>query len=434
MLRLIAGLLALSILTAPGAAAEPPQILFDNVRVFDGERLLGQRDVLVRNGRIASVRARISPRRGMTVINGRGRTLLPGLIDSHVHVFPTAAADALRFGVTTEMDMFSMAPPEEVTKRRAQRESYARTLAADVWSAGMGVTPPGGHPSKMIEKMGGTMPTLAPTADTEAFISARVAEGSDYIKIFHDNGSPHGGPPRLTPFPREQLKAAIAATHKAGRKAIVHVSQREDARDALAFGADAIAHAFEDKVADEALASLARQRRASVITTLSVLAASAGDPAAEQLASDRAVAPHLSPTQKEMLAQKFSKLTPEALPTALESVRILHRAGVSILAGTDASNPGTAHGPTLHQELQLLVRAGLSPATALRSATAGPAAFFGLADRGRVAVGRRADLLLVDGDPTKRIEDTRRIAGIWKNGWQVDRSKMPVRPAPQPGR
>lgn len=434
MLRWVAGVLALSIAAGQGAAAPFPQILFDDVRVFDGERLLGQRDVLVQEGRIASVRARISPRKGMTVISGRSRTLLPGLIDSHVHVFPTAAADAVRFGVTTEMDMFSMAPPEEVASRRAQRESYARTDAADVWSAGIGVTPPGGHPSKMMEKMGGSMPTLAPDADAEAFIKARAAEGSDYIKIFHDNGAPHGGPPRLTPFPREQLKVVIAAARKAGKKVIVHVSQREDARDAFAFGANSIAHTFEDQVADQALASLARQKGASVITTLSVLAALSGDPAAEKLASDPAIARHLSPTQTQMLAQKFSKLTPEALPAALESIRILHRGGVSILAGTDASNPGTAHGPTLHQELQLLVRAGLSPTAALHSATAGPAAFFGLSDRGRVAVGARADLLLVEGDPTKRIEDSRRIVGIWKNGWQVDRSKIPVRPAPPQGR
>lgn len=434
MLWLTAALVAASIAASPLGAAEPRQILFDNVRVFDGERLLGRRDVLVRNGRISAVRARIQARRGMIVIDGRGRTLLPGLIDSHVHIFPTAAADALRFGVTTEMDMFSMAPPAEVASWRARRASYARTAEADVWSAGMGVTPPGGHPSKMIEKMGGTMPTLAPTADARAFIASRVAEGSDYIKIFHDDGAPHGAPARLTPFPLPQLSATIAAAKQAGKRAIVHVSQREDARDAMALGADAIAHIFHDEVADEPLLALAKQKGASVITTLSVVAASSGDPAPEQLSSDEVIAPHLSPTQKEMLAAKFSKLTPEELPTALRSVAAFHKAGVWILAGTDASNPGTAHGPTLHQELQLLVRAGLSPAAALRSATAMPAAFFGLSDRGRIAIGGRADLLLVEGNPTVRIEDTRRIVGIWKNGWRVDRGNVPVRPPPSQSR
>jgi hypothetical protein len=94
---------------------------------------------------------------------------------------------------------------------------------------------------------------------------------------------------------------------------------------------------------------------------------------------------------------------------------------VPILAGTDAGNPGTAHGVSLHGELALLVRAGLTPAPALTAATAAPAQRFGLRDRGRIAVGQRADLLLVDGDPTRDITATRAIDTVWKNGYAIDR-------------
>jgi hypothetical protein len=97
---------------------------------------------------------------------------------------------------------------------------------------------------------------------------------------------------------------------------------------------------------------------------------------------------------------------------------------VRILAGTDAPNPGTAHGATIHRELELLVAAGLTPAEALGSATSVPAASFGLADRGRIAPGLRADLLLVDGDPTADIKATRAIAGVWKQGEPVDRDSV----------
>jgi hypothetical protein len=103
-------------------------------------------------------------------------------------------------------------------------------------------------------------------------------------------------------------------------------------------------------------------------------------------------------------------------------VRVLKAAGVPILAGTDAPNPGTAHGAAMHRELELLVDAGLTPLEALRAATAAPAKAFSLGDRGRIAAGMRADLLLVAGDPTKDIRATRAIAGIWKGGHAIDRA------------
>ena len=104
-----------------------------------------------------------------------------------------------------------------------------------------------------------------------------------------------------------------------------------------------------------------------------------------------------------------------------------------ILAGTDAPNPGTAHGVALHRELALLVRAGLTPTEALTAATAGPARAFGLDDRGRIAPGLRADLLLVDGDPTRDITATRQIAAIWKGGVPVERPRQEKPPAALPG-
>jgi len=94
----------------------------------------------------------------------------------------------------------------------------------------------------------------------------------------------------------------------------------------------------------------------------------------------------------------------------------LNRAGVPILAGTDAPAPGMAHGVSLHRELELLVASGLTPLQALSDATFVPARTFGFHDRGRVAVAFRADLVLVDGDPSEHIEAMRNIAGVWKLG------------------
>jgi imidazolonepropionase-like amidohydrolase len=113
----------------------------------------------------------------------------------------------------------------------------------------------------------------------------------------------------------------------------------------------------------------------------------------------------------------------------MTSARTLHEAGVCVLAGTDANNaPGRAcpvvHGASMHAELPLLVSAGLTPVEALVAATSSPAERFGLTDRGTIAVGRRADLLMVHGDPTADITDTRAIDAIWREGVQFDRARL----------
>jgi hypothetical protein len=106
------------------------------------------------------------------------------------------------------------------------------------------------------------------------------------------------------------------------------------------------------------------------------------------------------------------------------SVKQLRAAHVPILAGTDAGNPGTAHGAALHRELELLTNAGLTSKEALAAATSVPARIFHLDDRGRVAPGMRADLLLVSGDPTTNILATRDIVGVWKQGVHFNRDSV----------
>jgi imidazolonepropionase-like amidohydrolase len=109
---------------------------------------------------------------------------------------------------------------------------------------------------------------------------------------------------------------------------------------------------------------------------------------------------------------------------AESTVATFHRAGAIILAGTDSNDDLTApyqiaHGESLHEELERLVDAGLTPAEALRGATSLAAATFGLTDLGVIAPGRRADLVLVDGDPTRDISATRNIRGVWIGGCRV---------------
>lgn len=413
----------------PGEGSDPPTALpsggrgsafaIGNVRVFDGEGVLPVANVIVRDGRIEAVGADLALPDGIEVVDGHGRTLLPGLIDAHTHSWGDAQRDALRFGVTAELDMFG--DWNRIPALRAQRESLDATMQADLWTAGATVTTEGGHGTQF----GIPVPTLAADGDAAAFVAARVAEGSDYIKLIVEDFSTHSDARRLPTITPAQVTAAIAAAQAQGRLAVVHAASQADALHAVESGADGLVHVFHDVAASPAFVAAAKGAGSFVVPTLSVIAGFAQDGSGAALAADPRLSPWTGAEQRATLEAAFPGTPrPQALEAALASVAALHAAGVDILAGTDAGNPGTAHGIGMHGELALLVRAGLSPVEALAGATSVPARRFGLDDRGRIARGMRADLLLVEGDPTTDIEATRAIAGIWKNGHAVARSRM----------
>jgi imidazolonepropionase-like amidohydrolase len=391
-------------------------LVFRDTRVFDGAQVLPRATVLVRNGRIAAVGPQVQAPDGARVIDGRGKTLLPGLIDSHTHVFgPEVLRAALVFGVTTELDMFMS---DAVLTNIRQELALAETLGiADLRSAGTLVTAPGGHGTEY----GVSIPTLSSPEQPQAFVDARIAEGSDYIKIIYDNGKAFGiSFPTLS---QETLKAVIAAAHARKKLAVVHIGSLQGAREAVEAGADGLAHLFIDRPPDADFGRFVASHHAFVVPTLTVLESVSGRGGGGALAEDPAIAPFLSPGGQAELNRAFPALAGAATnyAAAEEAVRQLRTAHAPVLAGTDAPNPGTTHGASLHRELELLVKAGLTPAEALAAATSVPAKQFGLEDRGTIAPGKRADLLLVDGDPTTDIRATRKIVGVWKLGVAVDR-------------
>lgn len=392
-----------------------------DARVFDGERDLGVSTVVVRDGVIEAVGAGLEIPAGVPVVEGRGRTLLPGLIDAHVHAWGDAQRDMARFGVTTAVDLHGMGG--RAAQLKAQREAVDDVGQADLWAAGYAVTAPGGHGTQY----GFAVPTVDAGTDIDAFIGARLDEGADLIKLIIEDLSAYGGGHRLPTLSRQQVAQVIAATHARGRLAVAHVATLEDARSVIEADADGLVHVFSDRPADDAFVAAVRERGAFIVPTLSVIASMAGSGEGGALAADAAIAPWLSDEQGATLGTDFGARNPDRLQRAIDSVRRLHAAGVDIVAGSDAPNPGTAHGASLHHELALLVRAGLSPQQALASATSVPAARFGLDGRGRIAAGMRADLVLVEGDPLSEIADTRRIDSVWKNGYPVQRD-----PARQP--
>lgn len=398
---LLAGGLGLALVPPPAANS----FRIDNVRVFDGVRVVEKASVLVLDGRIARSSAAAG---GIRTYDGRGQTLLPGLIDAHVHTDEDFRADALRFGVTTELDMFG--PPERLAAARRQRRSYARSNRADLWSSGVGVTVPGGHP----HATGWEFPRVRPSDDVERFVADRIREGSDYVKIVIDDGG--GTFPTLTPA---QVRAAVRAAHRHGKLAVAHAERLPHVRTAVAAGVDGMVHVAIDGDMDDELVASVRRLGAFVVPTVAVIDCGAS---ADDLLADRRIAPLLSEAQADTLRSRNPRpCRPEYRRFALANTRRLFAAGVPILAGTDAPLPGTADGPSLLAAVAYLVAAELSPARALAAATSVPARAFGLSDRGRIRAGQRADLVLVAGDPTADITALRDITAIFKNGYAVDR-------------
>ena len=414
-------LMALPEPSAPGqgAADEMPEGSFAVIgaSVFDGETFRTDHDVWVEDGRIRAVGAALEIPDDVSRVDGSGRTLLPGLIDAHVHTFGTTLNDAVRFGVTTVLDQFT--DPALAASKRSARETLERGDEADLFTAGMLATADGGHGTQF----GIPVEPVRGPADAAAWVAARKAEGSDWIKIVYEDGSPYMDIPSLDP---ETIGALIAAAHTEGLLAVVHVSKLAHALEAVDLGADGLVHVWGDTVVDEAQAARIAEAGVFVVPTLSVVTAMSGDGIDPELLQDAGGAA-ASSMQRETLANRFPDLPDEARPasrgeTAIANVRRLHAAGVRLLAGTDAPNPGTGAGISQHGELQLLARAGLGSAEALAAATATPAAIFGLDDRGRIEPGRIADLVLVDGDLESDVSASTSLVAVWKDGFPVARS------------
>lgn len=384
--------------------SETDSYVIADVMVFDGERAIGRRSVVILDGTITQVGRTVDPPDGAVSIDGRGKTLLPGLIDAHVHLRDfEALRQAARFGVTTMLDMLTT--PSNLQYLRGEAADHPD--AADFRLAGSAATAPNGHGTQY----GFGAPTLSSASEADAFVRDRIAEGSDYIKIIME--------PQRPTLADDTVAAVIDAAHRHGVLAVVHVSRARDAEVAIEAGADGLAHVYWD-VAPAGLPALAASRGVFVTPTLTVLQSASGAMPGAKLVEDRHIADRLTRTARAQLLSAFPGLGfPNADVASTTSTRELHDAKVDLLAGTDAPNPGTTFGASLHQELELLVGAGLSATEALAAATSVPARRFNLDDRGRIATGMRADLLLIDGDPIQDITSTRAISDVWVRGHRL---------------
>ncbi|GAA2838835.1 amidohydrolase family protein [Kribbella solani] len=372
-----------------------------HTQLIDRGAVLPQGCLRVADGRIAAVGGPDLVQPGDTVIDGSGTTLLPGLIDSHVHLIPGCTQLAATFGVTTQFDQFCM---PEVIEQETPRSSF--------FTSSIGATVPGGHPTIAFPPI----PYVTGPADAKQFVADRIAEGADHLKLIYDDGS--GAGMDIPTLDEATLRALVDAAHDCGLTVVAHVSTAASAVKVVECGADVLAHAPSDLMSPQDIEAVASSSTA-VIATLDIVDGYTCPSGRLPLQDAPELMQRMPARWRRVLNEQSRRWMPPQPPdgaAARANTLALLRAGVPVLAGTDAPNPGMVFGASLHRELEHLVRAGLTPAEALVAATSAPADAFKLTDRGRLVAGTRADLLMVDGDPLDDISATQRVRRTWVGG------------------
>jgi len=365
-----------------------------NVRLLDGDSLSDELTVVLNGSLIASVSS--EPVDVADAIDGRGCVLLPGLIDSHLHVDGRASLEACaNWGLTTVVDL----AVRDIRSLDPLRDSDDLPT---VLTAGVPASAPGGQ---HVKKMGFPSSSALPdAAAARSFVAEQVAAGADLIKVIVEDPKVPG----TKALPVAVIAAVVTAAHDAGKLVVAHAVTTASITTAHEAGVDVITHApLNADLAPDLIASLA-SHQVVLIPTLTMMRGAVSTLTKSKM---------LKVLSTLGIAPKLDYAHAEA------SVALAQSAGITVLAGTDANTEPLVparppYGESLHDELELLVAAGLSPAEALRSATTAPARVFGLTDRGSVTPGLRADLVLIEGDPTQDITATRNIRETWIGGTQ----------------
>ena len=206
-------------------------VLIKDARVFDGQRVIPRASVLVRDGKIEKIGTHIRVPRNVHIVDGREKTLIPGLIDAHTHIRSRRDLEqSAVFGVTTDISM--LMDLQLAKAQKAEQNAKKASDRADLFSSGYVATAPGGHGTEYGLKF----PTLTRPEGAQAWVDDRIAEGSDFIKIIYEFGGDtgHGGRPSID---RATMDALVAAAHARGKLAVVHIHSEQQAMDAIDSGA-----------------------------------------------------------------------------------------------------------------------------------------------------------------------------------------------------
>jgi len=391
------------------------KLAFRHARIIDGLGQARERaTLLIQDDRIAALGddRQVTVPRGAREINARGMTVLPGLIDCHVHLCLDGDADVLRTireedsaltllkaarfaqmtlesGFTTVRDL-GFRDHSIFSLRQAIHEGLLP--GPRILAAGLVVCMTGGHARFIGREADGPVEVVAAVRE-------QLAGGAEVVKFIASGGvlTPGTSPesPQMTP---EELGAGMAEARRAGRRIAAHAHSAEGMKNAIRAGAHSIEHAT---LMDDEAAALMREQGVFMVPTLSALATTAD------------CGPTCGVPETTVLKARTMRARHEA------SFKKAHRSGIPIALGTDAGTPLNHHGENA-QELERMVALGMSQMEAIVAATTSAARLLGIEHLvGTIEVGKLADLVIVEGNPLKRISllrDRDRIAGVIQAG------------------
>jgi imidazolonepropionase-like amidohydrolase len=386
-----------------------------SARVVDGTgRTIDRATVVIRGDRIAAVGPDrdLSLPRGTTKIDGRGLTLLPGLIDCHVHLCLGAEPDVVD-AINKETSALTLLKSGRAARQTLEagfttvrdvgsrdhsiftlQEAIGRGLVPGprIVAAGLAICMVGGHARFIGQEVEGVQ-------QVRAVVRAQIAAGASVIKVIASGGvlTP-GTSPDQAQMTVEELQAAVEEAQRAGRKVAAHAHGSSGMKNAVRAGVHSIEHAT---LMDQEAAAMMKEQGVFMVPTLSALATTA------------ACRPGCGVPESALdKAKAMTKRHAVSFKNAL-------RDGIQIAMGTDAGTPFNFHGENA-QELERMVSFGMSPMQAILSSTSAAARLIGIQDQvGTIEKGKLADLLLFEGNPLRRIDllrDRDRIMGVMQNG------------------
>lgn len=330
-----------------------------NVSLFNGDTIFENVTISVLDGRIIGIGDTVKT--SATVIDGTGLTLLPPLVNSHVHVwFQSELKDALNHGVSLLLDMNNTDDNAQDLRSAGYDIGNARIL-----SSGPAVTVVNGHGTQFQMEI----PCLLPETNVDSFVSMRVELGSDYVKLMVE---------RAKEVPNwEQCQAVIKSAHKNGKLCLVHATKADDVVKLTQMGADGFMHLWNDRQMSNDELSMLSDSAVFIVPTL--------------LALEKLV---------EYEESEFHTGYPYLQSENLRNeVARLHKAGVRIAIGTDSPVFGINSTTDLVSEMELTVEAGVPVVEVLKSATVRPLELFRIQTLEPLKDGSEANFIVVRGNP-----------------------------------
>ena len=383
-------LAALSILTLMGCSSpEKYDLVIRNVGFFDGYKDRGVVSIAINDDTIAAITNEDII--GDSVIIGRDKFLIPGLVNAHVHASKIEhLQEGYRLGILTVINMHTGLEDREIEWKHIASDSVGFST---LYGSGHAATVPGGHPTQFSPGM----ETINDSLTVEEWANHRMEKDVDFIKIIREHHEWMGYPP-LPTLPYEQIQQLTEYAHSKGYKVLVHANTIEEMIKIAAFKPDGFAHMPDYKedypVPDSFYAAMA-ESGAFIVTTGGIA-----------LKSMDGAPPFISEWVQHNLLDAAQRA---------EIIRQLHERGVLLVAGTDAQEGQMNFSDDYYLELELYKMAGLSNEEIIKTATGNAALAFDL-PIGELHIGSKANMVLLGGNPLVDLDNLKKVEQVWKNG------------------